>query len=457
MMTVADALQRAWQIHQRGQVAAAERVYREIARAAPQRPEAHVYLGIALFDQRRYAEAVDAYRHALRLREDFPVAWNNLGNALRMLGRIEEADAAFGTALAQKPSYANALKNRGTLWTWAGEIERGLEWYQQALRLSPDDAELHRNLGIIYLLEGRYDEGWAEYRWRWRLPGMHRPALPVPIWEGQPIEGKSIFVYPEQGLGDAIQFVRMVQLLQARGAEVTLGCPPRLVPLLSGVRGVGQIVPEGGQISRVDYQASLLEVADRTWQGSEAVSGAPYLDVPATLVAFWRRHLQSLRGKRIGLCWQGNPAHHADPYRSVPLAALRPLLEIPGISWVSLQHGAGSEQIDELDLGKQLHRLPENIDQSGGAFLDTAAVMRNLDLVITTDTSAGHVAGALGVPTWLLLGKVPDWRWGRRSETTLWYSGHRLWRQSEVGDWETVVEKIATELTHRFGDAAPDP
>lgn len=456
MVTVADALQRAWQIHQRGHYAEAERVYREVARAAPRRPEAHVYLGIALFDQRRYAEAVDAYRHALQLQEIFPVAWNNLGNALRMLGRIEEADAAFGKALAQKPDYANAIKNRGTLWMWAGEIDRALEWYHQAMRLSPDDAELHRNLGIIYLLEGRYDEGWPEYRWRWRLPGMHRPSLPVPIWEGQPIEGKSIFAYPEQGLGDAIQFVRTIQTLQGRGAEVTLGCPPRLVPLLSGVRGVGQIVPEGGQIGRVDYQASLLEIADRTWRGTEAISGAPYLDIPATLVAYWRSYLQPLRGKRIGLCWQGNPSHHADAYRSVPLLTLRPLLEIAGVSWVSLQHGPGTEQIEELDLGKRLHRLPENIDQSGGAFLDTAAVMRNLDLVITTDTSAGHLAGALGVPTWLLLGTVPDWRWGRRGVTTPWYRGHRLWRQTAVGDWEPVVAEMATELTRRVGGAALD-
>lgn len=446
MVRISDALQRAWQIHQRGNYDAAEQVYREIARAAPQHPEAHVYLGIALFDQRRFAEAVAAYGEALRLREIFPVAWNNLGNALRMLGRIEEADAAFETALAQKPDYANALKNRGTLWVWAGEIERGLQWYEQAMKLAPDDAELHRNLGIIFLLEGRYDEGWPEYRWRWRLPGMRRPALPVPIWEGQPVQGKSLFVYPEQGLGDAIQFVRMIRSLRNRGADVTLGCAPRLVPLLGRVRGVGAIVPEGGPIDRVDYQASLVEVADRTWQGSASISGEPYLDIPQTLEAYWRRHLQSLPGKHIGICWQGNPSHHADPYRSVPLSTLRPLLDIEGISWVSLQHGAGSEQIAQLDLGRQFHQLPDNLDQSGGAFLDTAAVMRSLDLVITTDTSAGHLAGALGVPTWLLLAKVPDWRWGRSGETTPWYTAHRLWRQSKVGDWDSVVGRMAAEL-----------
>lgn len=447
MMTVSEALQRAWQTHQRGDYSAAEQAYRRVIHAAEQHPDAHVYLGIVLFDQRRFAEAVAAYREALRLRNVFPIAWNNLGNALRMLGRIEEADAAFESALAQEPGYANALKNRGTLWVWAGEIQRGLEWYEQAMRIAPDDAELHRNLGIIFLLQGRYEEGWDQYRWRWRLPGMNRPALPVPIWEGQPIEGKSIFVYPEQGLGDAIQFARMIQMLDARGADVTLGCVPRLVPLLRSIRGVGRIIPVGGQISRVDYQASLVEVADRTWAGTGAVSGAPYLEIPDALVSYWRRQLQTLTGKRIGICWQGNPSHHADPYRSVPLRTLRPLLDVEGVNWVSLQHGPGREQIAPMDLGTRLHQLPENLDQSGGAFLDTAAVMQNLDLVITTDTSAGHLAGALGVPTWLLLGKVPDWRWGLSGETTPWYTAHRLWRQEKVGDWESVVDRMATELS----------
>ncbi|WP_164102301.1 tetratricopeptide repeat protein [Candidatus Laterigemmans baculatus] len=449
MITVGEALQRAWQTHQRGQIAAAEHAYREVIRAVPANPEAHVYLGIALFDQLRYDEAAAAYREGLRLRDHFPVAWNNLGNALRMLGRIDEADAAFATALRQKSDYANALKNRGTLWVWAGHIERGLEWYQQAMRLAPDDAELHRNLGIIYLLQGRYDEGWPEYRWRWKMPGMPRPSLPLPLWQGEPLEGKSIFVYPEQGLGDAIQFVRVVETLQERGATVVLGCDPKLLPLLSGVRGVGKIIPFGGTFDRVDYHASLVDATDHTWQGEAQISGAPYLEISESLAAYWQRYLEALPGKRIGLCWQGNPAHHADPYRSVPLAAFAPLMELPNVSWISLQHGHGSEQLTSVEFGDRLHRLPENLDQSSGAFLDTAAVMRGLDLVITTDTSAGHLAGALGVPTWLLLGRVPDWRWGLRGSTTPWYAAHRLWRQQEVGDWQTPIADMAEELRER--------
>lgn len=446
MMTVGEALQRAWQTHQSGHIGAAENAYREVIRAVPENPDAHVYLGIALFDQLRYDEAATAYQEGLRLRDHFPIAWNNLGNALRMLGQIEAADAAFATALSQKPDYANALKNRGTLWVWAGEIERGLGWYQQAMQLAPEDAELHRNLGIIYLLQGRYAEGWEEYRWRWKLPGMPRPALPIPIWQGEPLGGKSIFIYPEQGLGDAIQFARMVGTLREHGAEVSLGCEPKLVPLFSGVRGVDTIIPTGGTLERVDYHASLVDVADRTWRGAEKISGEPYLEVPEALTTYWRRYLEPLPGMRIGICWQGNPGHHADPYRSLPLKMFRPLMEIPNISWISLQHGFGSEQMGTVDFGDRLHRLPANLDQSGGAFLDTAAVMRGLDLVITTDTSAGHLAGALGVPTWLLLGRVPDWRWGLSGGTTPWYAAHRLWRQQTVGDWDSVLAAIAAEL-----------
>lgn len=226
---------------------------------------------------------------------------------------------------------------------------------------------------------------------------------------------------------------------------MTLGCEPRLVPLFSSLANVENIVPLGGQFQPVDYHASLVDVTDYTWQGAHSISGEPYLNVPANLIEFWRKQLGVIPGRRIGLCWQGNPSHHADVYRSIPLQAFRSLADVPGITFISLQHGHGSEQIQQCDFGHRIVRLPPNLD-ANGAFLDTAAIMKNLDCVITIDSSAGHLAGALGVDTHLLLGKVPDWRWGLSGNRTPWYNHHRIWRQETVGDWQQPMSQLGQAL-----------
>ncbi len=443
-------LQHGWQLQQRGQIAQAEHVYRQVIAQVPHSAEAHVYLGIALFDQRRFVESEASYRAGLQLQSRFPIAWNNLGNALRMQNRVDEADACFARSSEQQPGYLSPLKNRGTLWIWAGEIDRGLDYYQQALQLAPEDAELHRNLGVIYLLQGRFAEGWSEYRWRWNMPGLVRPPCPAPLWQGEPLQDKTIVLYPEQGLGDAIHFVRMAEVLQQRGARVWLRCDAKLIPLLCSARGIDQIYPTELSIDAVDYQASLVEVADRLQiDGDTIPADVPYLSVSDSLVSYWQRWLDSQiasPGRRVGICWQGNPHHHADHYRSVALQEFAPLAAVAGVHLVSLQRGFGSQQIAQATFADKLLKLPEDLDQSSGAFLDTAAVMRNLDLVITTDTSTAHLAGALGVPAWVMLGKLPDWRWLLEASTTPWYPSLRLFRQQALGDWQAVVEEMAAEL-----------
>lgn len=446
MPTVDELLAQVWQQHQSGNVRGAEAAYREILKRAPNNANAHVYLGIALFDQRRFAEAVASYHSAIRLQPQFPIAWNNLGNALRMLNQIEAADQAFQKAIEQRPNYVNALKNRGTLWIWTGEIDRGLEWYQQALRIAPEDVEIHRNLGVIYLLQGRFQEGWQEYRWRWRMPDMRRPNINCPLWEGQPLHGKSIFVYPEQGLGDAIQFIRMTSVLRQRGAHVVMGCDAKLIPLFNTAMGIEQLIPFGSQFKAVDYQASLVDIVDYTWDSHPQPPQPPYLTPSTSLVEYWRRQLISLPGRRIGICWQGNPQHHADIYRSLPLQTLRPLADLPNTTLVSLQHGPGSEQIEQCDFANRIVKLPANIDSTGGAFLDTAAIMQNLDCIVSIDSSAAHLAGALNITTHLVLGRIPDWRWGLTGSSTPWYPQHHLWRQTTLGDWHTPLTQLAQHL-----------
>ncbi|KAA5542240.1 tetratricopeptide repeat protein [Roseiconus nitratireducens] len=462
MPTVAEVLSQGWKVHQAGKYSDAERVYRHVISQVPANPEAHVYLGIALFDQRRFVDSIAAYRTALRLRKEFPIAWNNLGNSLRMVGDVQQSDACFDKAMSLDPDYLSVYKNRGTLWVWSGEVERGREWYERGLRLAPEDAELHRNLGVIYLLQGDYRRGWPEYRWRWRMPALKRPTVAAPLWTGQSLNGRSILLYPEQGRGDEMHFVRMAGVLAGVGARVVVLTDPSMIPLFTSVRGIQSLLPTGTALPPVDYHASFIDAADAWYQlyhelpyaADSFVTGnthAGYLNVSDPLVSYWDRWLENNAmgkdgRKRIGIAWQGNPKHHADVYRSVPLEAFRPLAEDDRLKLVSLQFGFGSEQLDKTDFADSIGRLPEDTDTTGGAFTDTAAVMKNLDHVVTSDTSVAHLAGALGVPTTVILGKIPDWRWLLEGDRTDWYPSMRLVRQSELGRWQDVLSSIHTTL-----------
>jgi tetratricopeptide (TPR) repeat protein len=456
MAQLHEILDHAWKLHQSGNIAAAESIYRQVLAQVPGNAAAHVYLGIAQFDQRQFAESVASYRRALAIERQFPVAWNNLGNSLRMLGEIDEADRSLGIAIEQKPDYLSPFKNRGTLWIWAGEVERGLGWYREALKLAPHDPELHRNLGVIYLLQQRYAEGWPEYRWRWSFPDAGRPSYRFPIWQGEDVRGKTILLYPEQGLGDAIQFIRVASTLRTAGARTIVVVAPHLIPLFSSAPGIDMIHPEGVPLmERVDYHASFLDVVDH-WYGKtgELAIGAGdgdlakgYLSVSPSLVDYWKNALGPKPTRlRVGICWQGNPKHHADIYRSLKLNEFAPIATNPDVTLISLQHGFGSEQLQQVPFANRITRLPDEIDKSGGAFLDTAAIMQNLDLVITSDTSTAHLAGALGVPVWVILGKVPDWRWLEQGDTTPWYPTMRLFRQRVMGRWTETLARVAESL-----------
>lgn len=459
MSDVPQLLQHGWQRHQSGDLEAAEACYREALRRAPNHPDALVYLGIALFDKRQFQASVEAYEQALHGRPQFPIAWNNLGNSHRMLGQVEQAEACFAEALRQQPDYLSALKNRGTLWIWTGQIERGLRWYEQGLQVDPGDAELHRNLGVIHLLLGNYDVGWQEYRWRWRMPGMVRPKVAAPQWQGQPLAGRTILIYPEQGLGDTIHFARVASALRDRGARVMLQCSRRMLPLFTSLPGVDQLVLDTATPPAVDFHASMIEVVDvlysqtrqMPWGAELWKQGRGYLTVSHPLIEYWKRWLdEKAPGKRIGINWQGNPQHHADIYRSIPLEVLRPLSQLSGMELISLQFGFGTEQLHDCDFAHRIVRLPDDVDTDGGAFTDTTAILRHLDGVITTDTAIAHLAGAVGTPVAMLVGRVPDWRWGMEGESTPWYPSVTLYRQQQLGCWQEAMAKVCDDLKRRL-------
>jgi Tfp pilus assembly protein PilF len=461
MASTDEILAQTWVIHQKGQHAHAEQVYRNVLSREPNHVNAWCYLGIALHDLRRYAEAVAAYQRAISLQPQFPIALNNMGNSLRYLGRVAEADASFQRAIDLSPEYFNAYRNRGTLHAWTGRIDLAFQYYHQAMQLNPSDAELHRNLGVIHLLQGNFKEGWAEYDYRWKCAEAIQHRYAQPKWTGQSLEGKTILLYSEQGLGDTIHFIRFAKALKDRGAKTIVHFQPALLALLQCCQGIDYLIPNTLQTEQpFDYHCSLLDVAKvLEINDTNVPNEVPYLCVPQNLKDYWGMILGKalpLSKLRVGINWQGNPDHQADMFRSFPLKMLQPLADIEGVQLISLQRGHGSEQIQGWRGSQRIFTLPEDIDQSSGAFMDTAAIIQHLDWIVTSDTSLAHLAGALARPTCILLGYTPDWRWLQHRADSPWYPTCKLFRQPRVGDWHAVVAEVEAFLKN-IADQMPSP
>jgi hypothetical protein len=297
------------------------------------------------------------------------------------------------------------------------------------------------------LLLGRFAEGWAEYEWRWKSKDFvgtisSRSLSPETLWDGSPLRGRTILLHQEQGLGDTLQFVRYAALLKEKGAgKVVVGCPPELLRLLQRCAGVDQAVTEIA-VTAFDVHTFPLNLPRllETTSVERIPANVPYLDIDTRLVETWKARLAALEEQdprlRVGIVWQGNPGHKGDRKRSVRLQQFAPLAELPGVRLISLQKGVGREQLEKLP-GLALDLGPELTDLA-----DTAAVIRNLDLVISVDTVVAHLAGALAAPVWVVLPKVPDWRWLLQREDSPWYPTMRLFRQAEHGQWDDVFQRI---------------
>lgn len=421
--------------------------FQQCLRSQPNHAGACNNLGLALTEAKKPHEAIVVLQHAVRLRPDMKEAHNNLGLAYTDLGRFAEAEASFQQALRLDSRYAEAHSNLGSAYKEQGRLEEALACYDMALRLTPDAVSTQYNRSLALLQQGDYERGWPAYEWRWRRPPTPPRPFTQPCWDGAPRPEQTILLWSEQGLGDTIQFVRYAALVKERVGRVVLECPPPLVALLSSCPGVDQVVAEGEPLPDFDVQAPLLSLPALCGTTLSTVPAqVPYVHSDPARVESWRARLAGACGFRIGVVWQGNPRHGWDRHRSLPLACLEPLARVKGVRLVGLQKGPGREQIadiarrfDVLDLGGEL-------DESGGAFVDTAAVMQSLDLVVTVDTAAAHVAGALGVPVWLALAAIADWRWLRQRDDTPWYPSMRLFRQERLGDWRTIFARMADEL-----------
>jgi Flp pilus assembly protein TadD len=412
--------------------------------------EAHVNLGTALREEGRLEEAVVRYRQGLELMPDSPTAHNNLGIAYRDLGRLDEAVACSRRALELQPDLVEAHANLGNALKDQKKLDAALASFRRALELKPDSADAHHNLGIVLLLLGRNEEGWREYEHRldsW--PAARK--LSIPRWNGERAEGKTILIRYEQGYGDAIQFLRYATLVQQRSGarRVIVEAHSKLERLFNQNNGWNAQIVSAASVgesilSTVDYQIPLLSLPLTLGLLEPLPMESIYIDADLELRRAWRARLRNRAALRVGLVWAGSSVHKENRSRSMPPEKFIPLLRLPGIKFFSLQIDSSSG-VEVLPTAGLIDLTTQISD-----FADTAAIVAELDMIISVDTSVAHLAGAMGRPVWTLLPFVPDWRWGVEGEATPWYPTMRLFRQTAPGHWDALIQRVSAELAmHR--------
>jgi Flp pilus assembly protein TadD len=439
-----------------GEIEESEACYRHAIAMAPRFAPSHNNLGILLADTDRNAEALACFEEALRLDPGHVDARHNRGAALAAMHRHEEAIPDFHAAIAANPRDAEYHNSLGASLAVLGRTDEALGCYERAIAIDPAHAWAHFNRSQAWMLRGDWRAGLAEWEWRKKLPTFPRRSWEKPTWDGSVQPGATLLVHCEQGLGDTLQFVRFARAAKRLVGRVVLECQPALLPLVSRCDFLDGLVAKGSELPPHDVQASLLSLPHLLDLGGEQFAeGGPSLAADPALVAHWKAVLAKLPGgpstRKIGIAWQGNPKYKRDVSRSVPLAAFAPLALLPDVTLVSLQKGAGREHL--ADPVKQpffdLVDLGPDVDEAAGAFMDTAAIMMNLDLVITSDTSIPHLAGALGVPVWVAIAANPDFRWMESGDRSPWYPSMRLFRQPKPGDWKSVFAAMKAAVERK--------
>ena len=404
-----------------------------------------------LKDLKRFDDAIADYAMTLLLEPEDAQASSNQGDALQALGRFEEALVAYDKALLAQPDFAQASSNKGVCLREFGRFEDALGSFDAAISFDPDYAEAFWNKALTLLLLERFEEGWELYEWRkkTREPAGDR-LYARPVWLGQEdIAHKTLLVHAEQGLGDVIQFSRYVRCLVERGAKVLFAPGEALQGLMGAFDGDIRIVDPDDAALNFDYHVPLMSLPFALKTNATNIPARPsYLRAQARRAQNWMAQLGP-EGFKIGICWQGGVSP-VDVGRSFPLRLFLELSQIPGVRLISLQKGPGAEQLQDLPAGMQVQTPGQDFDAGTAAFLDTAAVMTCCDLIITSDTAVAHLAGALGVKTWVALKHVPDWRWFRDREDSPWYPSLRLFRQEAPGDWDGVFVRIKAALLERL-------
>ena len=434
---ISQALKLAVEKHNNGELREAEIIYRKILEVEENADVYHL-LGLIAHQTEHYQEAIDLIKKAINLRPE-AIFYHNLGMVYDKLEKEEESSESFLKAISINPSYLNAelaYYNIASYLKDKGNLKESLEYYNKAIEANKDFAEAYWNRGLLLLISGRLEEGWKDYEYRFK---KNKPSdsriFNKPKWDGSILNGKRILVVSEQGFGDNIQFVRYIPWVKERGGYVILECKKGLEKLFKSISEIDQFVAKENS-SKVDYDFYIHLMSLPRVFGTNLNSipnKTPYLQADLKLVDKFREKIQ---GKfKIGICWKGNPNHENDKNRSISFEKFRVLKEIPGVKLFSLQKEERASDSDVVDLSEDMND-----------FADSAAIVENLDLVISVDTSIAHLAGSLNKPVWTLLPLLPDWRYLLERSDCLWYPSMRLFRQSNPGDWDSLFSEVVREV-----------
>lgn len=505
-----DKIQRGLELQRTGSLNEAKQAYEAIIAEHPDFPDAYHLLGLLLFQaghaqqglalvqesvnrapdnltfldnfikilsaQKLWPQALEATAHLLDIPDgDTPDNQARLADLFIMLGRLDDAMSTLTALVERAPGNAVGLRLLGRVHIALGNAQDAVEAYERALKLNPnaainhynlgnalslvraldraesayaeairlDDtlAEAHARLGMVKMLRGDLSGGWPEYEWRWKGEGFPNRQAPGPLWDGARLNGGTLLLTTEQGFGDAFQFARYAVLAkECSGARTVIEAQAPIAALMGRVPGVDDVVTRGKPLPPFDAQAPLMTLPGILGTTLDTIPvSVPYLTADDVVRQRWSAKLAALPGLKAGIAWRGNPDQLHNIYRSCPVAALRPLLDIEGVTWVGLQKDPTADE---------LAALPGLVDcgRSIETFDDTAAIMAELDLVISVCTSVAHMAGGLARPVWVMLSAGSDWRWFLERPDSPWYPTARLFRQNTMHDWNGVIGNVAAAL-----------
>ncbi|NGZ28925.1 MAG: tetratricopeptide repeat protein [Magnetococcales bacterium] len=410
--------------------------------------EAWFTMANAQSDLQLWQDAEESYRKCLAMDETHYRSWSNLGNLLSRIYRLDEALRCYQRAVELAEDQVGFRLNLGNCLKELGRLPEVLAWFRETVARFPDSAEAHYHLANSLLLSGHYPEGWREYAWRWQLPDFPFALrkMAKPKWDGKPLAGRTLLIHAEQGFGDSMQFLRYVPLAARRGGRVILEVQKELFELVASFPGAAMIIKQGDPLPPHDCHAPMLDLPLILGLPEPSPAAVPYLQAKPEEVARWQQVMPPSGKKKVGLVWAGRPTHVNDHNRSLDLDLLKPLLAVEGIEFYSLQKGTAGEELAGHSNAESIQDLAPQIQD----FCHTAAILTQLDLLITVDTSVAHLAGAMGRPVWTLLPRAPDWRWQTLRPDTPWYPTMRLFRQQEQGNWQQVVEQAVAALTKQW-------
>ncbi|NEP39323.1 MAG: tetratricopeptide repeat protein, partial [Okeania sp. SIO2H7] len=439
-----------------GQAKAAFAYFDQAVKLNQNNAEIHSNLGLALKENQQLETAIKHYQKAIELQPNYAEPYNGLGNIFLELGKLTESqlEAAieyYQKALELKPNYAQAYNGLGNIFLELGKLVESQKYYQQALKLDKNHANAHFGLASILLKQGNFIQGFNEYEWRWQKKGFSSRNFSQPLWDGSNFQGQTLLVYTEQGLGDSIQFIRYIPLVKKLGGRVIVECNQAGLKLLfTTVSAIDELFVKGETLPDFHLQIPLMSLPRILGTTLETIPAKiPYLSVPES--TDFQMPPAPEKNLKIGICWQTKSNINTSQKRSCPVEYLEGILSIGKANFYILQKEVSPTDLEWLNCQTQVY----NLGSSFKNLADTAAAIKQLDLVITIDTVIAHLAGALGKPVWILLPFVSDWRWMLDRNDSPWYPTARLFRQAKIGDWDNVFEQVKDNLKHFLENSYP--